>query len=65
MRKVNIGMMVFCLLLAVCLLGLFAYNFVANRQIDPVPLMFVLGAILTARVFWKRAKQCVPASRVE
>ncbi len=56
MHKVNIGMAVFCLLLAASILALFFYSIVVNRQIDPVMLIYAVGAVLTARVFWKRAK---------
>ena len=57
MRKVNIGMAAFCLLLGVLFLALFFYGIVVSRQIDPVMLMCLVGIILTARVIWQRAKQ--------
>ena len=38
--------------------ALFVYGFVELRRLDPVILMYVVGATLTARVFWNRAKNC-------
>jgi hypothetical protein len=50
------GMAVSCLILAVFFIVLFVYGIFKSRQIDPVTLMYFVGAILTARVFWKRSK---------
>jgi hypothetical protein len=54
MKKVNIVMMWLCVALGVFFVGLFVYSWVALRQIDPAMLVYVFGAILTAKVFWKR-----------
>jgi putative effector of murein hydrolase len=54
MKTVNIIMMWVCVALGVFFIGLFAYSLIALRQIDPVMIMYVIGAILTAKIFWKR-----------
>ena len=56
MRLVNLAMMGFCVLLGAAFLALFFYDYFLLRQIDPIALVYLIGAVLTAGVFWKRAK---------
>jgi hypothetical protein len=61
MRKINIGMAVFCICLGVVCVGFPFYDFFVLGKIDPVPFIYAVGAVLAARVFWKRASTPVKA----
>jgi hypothetical protein len=63
MRRINIGMAWVCIGLGIVCAGFPFYDFFILRRIDPVPFIYAIGAVFTARVFWKRAS--MPAKAKE
>jgi flagellar motor component MotA len=46
-----------CVFLGLVFVALFVHGIYVLREIHPAMLIYVVGAALTARVFWERAKK--------